>query len=54
MKEMYCPACLHKLEILNEDWHGDFEVTYHSFCNKCKLSIKVFQSYLPNRPEVSD
>lgn len=20
MKEMYCPACLHKLEILNEDW----------------------------------
>lgn len=54
MKSLSCPICKTETEVLNIKHYSDYEIKYHSWCDKCKVSIEVYIDELPIRPEGSE
>ena len=54
MKSLSCPICKTETEVLNIKHYSDYEIKYHSWCDKCKVSIEVFINELPTRLEGSE
>lgn len=54
MKSLSCPICKTETVVLNIKHYSDYEIKYHSWCDKCKVSIEVYIDELPIRPEGSE